>query len=167
MSFGIAFAQQNRSMQDRNWQYDTNRPKLTVDPREGFLAVFEQLGGTEWSLAPGDSKVEILFQLQHNMPWPPEFLCYFYIEDAPSDHASSVNRYSSDMAFMATDSVILQEAIAASVDDDYFYIKHFASIPSFSLGGDQTAYGSQYKFRIRYEIMDHPAVYTGQGVGSS
>lgn len=162
MSFGIAFAQQNRSMQDRAWQYDTNRPKLTVDPRDGYLQIQELTGGTPWTINPADKKSEILFQFQHDLPWPPAFLCYFYIEDAPSARASFVNLYSGDVAWMETDDVQWDEVVAASVDENYFYIKHFANYQAGS--GAVTTWGNQYKFRVRFEIMDHQAVYTGQDV---
>jgi len=160
--YGIAFAADNRSMQDGNWQYDSTKPKLAVDPNAdpSHLKIFELDGGQQYPIVFNDDKSEILFQIKHKMPWPPMYLCYFYTEDAPSAQAVTIGRYQLNYALMRVNGNTWFEELYTQVDDTYFYIKHRVLYNGSNVGA-QTSYGNQFKFRVRMEIIARKAVFLG------
>jgi hypothetical protein len=161
MNQGIAFAADNWTMGDKGWQYDSEKPKLTVDPTQlpPHLQLFELDGGTQWAINPGDDKTEIRSQIEHHMPFQPMFLCYFYTEDAPAAFAGNIGQYALNEGLMRYNGATWFEELYTQVDSKYFYIKHRVLYSGF--GGADTSYGSQYKFRVRLEIIARKAVYTG------
>lgn len=163
--FGIAFAAPDRGMSDGNWKYDSRKKKWTVDVKqiEPHLRVFELRGGTKFMLNAAASQYteETIFQMEHKMPFPPKFLCFFYTVDAPAGFSASIGGYNQNHAFMLTNAPGLgEEGLYAHVDDTYFEIRHFAE--TFSLGaGTTTFHGSDYLFRVRFELLNHRAFYLG------
>ncbi len=164
--FGMAVAAEGKSMQDGGWLNDTRKPKWTVDIERDppHLQVLDNFpGGTKYTLnsAQANSIVETLFAMKHNMPFPPQFLCFFYTIDAPSGFANALGRYTQNKAFMVFNAIGLgEEGLYAEVDDEYFYIKHF--VDTFAFGsGTNTFYGSDFKFRIRFELLNQPAFFLG------
>lgn len=170
--FGIAIAADRQTMRDGRWQNDTRKKKWTVDvehdpphlqiigdPDKG--EVFD--GGTKFTLDKGSSVYleETLFTIKHGMPFPPAFLCYFYTRDAPSGLSAIIGQYQQNRATMLTNAVgVGQEGLFAGVNDTHFYIKHF--VETFGLGsGNHTFYGSDFKFRVRFELLNQRAYYTG------
>jgi hypothetical protein len=160
MSQGIAFAADNRSMQDGHWQYESDKPKLTVDPtpKPPHLQLFELSGGTPLSMPDGFLKQETLVAFKHGFKFPPMFLCYFFTENAPALFAANIGQYTLNRGQMRYNALPWSEWLQASVDDTWFYIKHFAQ----NTGAPDTSYGSQYQFRVRLEIIARKAVFTGQ-----
>lgn len=166
-NFGIATAQDRKSMQDGRWQNDTRKTKWTVDLDQDppHLQIIETLpGGTKITANTGESTLfeETLFVMKHGMPFPPAFLCYFYTKDAPSGYSTFIGQYEQNRATMLTNSIgIGQEGLWAEVDDTYFYIKHFVETFAFGAGADHVFFGDDYKFRVRFELLNQKAHYTG------
>lgn len=164
-NFGVAFSNKDKDMGDGFWGYDSRKKKWTVDVRADpkHLDVFELDGGTKFTKDKGASTYteEILFRIEHKMPFPPEFLSFFYTVDAPAGESASIGTYTQNRAFMLTNAASTgEEGLFAQVDDTYFYIKHF--VETFGSGsGDHTFHGSDYLFRFRYEILNQPALYFG------
>lgn len=162
---GLAAAADDKSMEDGNWKYDTRLKKLTVDLEANpkHLDVFEMNGGTKWVMNQTieDSRLETLFEIEHGMPFPPEFLCYFYTYDAPAARSGMIGRYSFQRAFMLYNAIALgEEGMYAEVDETHFRIVHYADTFAFG-SGSTTMYGSDFKFRVRYELLNQRAVYLG------
>lgn len=163
--FGVAFANDDKDMREHSWKYDSRKPKWTVDVKAvpPHLDVFELNGGTKYTRnSAGSSYIEeTLFQIEHKMPWPPQFLAFFYTLDTPTGLGSLIGTYTQDHAFMLTNTPATgEEGLYAQVDDTYFYIKHF--VETFGLGvGNNTFYGSDYLFRFRYELLNQRAFYLG------
>lgn len=161
---GVAFAADNRTMQDNDWAYRSDKPKLTVDGNANppHLKPFELAGGTQFSIVHGDLKQETLMQFEHHLPWPPMFLCYFFTENVPSAFAANIGQYLLNQAQMRYNGDTWFEWLQASVDAKYFYIKHYVQYNGGTDVGAQTSYGSQYQFRVRLEIIARKATFTGQ-----
>lgn len=161
--FGVAFASENRSMQDKDWQYRSDKSKLTVDPNQhpSHLQLFDQDGGTQWSISHGDSRLEILYRQKHNMPWPPMFLCYFFTADAPAASVGLIGLYALNQGLMRFNGDTWFEELYTEVDDTWFYIKHHVAYNGGVDIGAQVANGSAFKFRIRLEIIARKAVFLG------
>lgn len=163
--FGIAVAAPNKSMKDGRWINDTRKVKWSVDLSRDpkHVRIFEQRGGTRFILdAAGNHYLEeTIFAMKHHMPFPPKFLCYFVTVDTPTGFGSQIGSYTQNHAFMLTNAIGLgEEGLYAQVDDEYFYIKHFAETFAFG-SGNTTFYGDQYLFRVRLEILNQPAFYLG------
>ena len=160
--FGIAIAQEDHGMEDGRWKFDSRRKKVTVDVHTTpkHLDVFNNFsGGTKWAMSPNTVYEEELFKIEHEMPWPPKFLCYFYILDTPVGFAALIGQYDINRTFQLVNAFPNgTERLYAKVDEKYFYIMHRADNGANSL----TAYGSDYKYRVRYEIMNQKALFTGQ-----
>lgn len=169
--FGLAFADENRSMRDKTWRYDSRKKKWTVDLKADpkHLDLFELSGGTQFTLnygtPGGETAEETLFRIEHKMPFPPEFLCFFYMVDAP--FAGAIGGYSSNSVLMLLDNDEgAAETIYATVDDTYFYIKHYAEAFGNEFSPPTiTFFGSDYLFRVRYELLNQPALYLGTDKG--
>lgn len=165
--FGMAVSNGNRDMNEHDWLNDTSRVKWTVDldrdPKH--VQILDNFpGGTKWTGQPGvnQSYVETLFAMKHGMPFAPKFLAYFYTKDAPSGFSGIIGQYTLNQAYMLINSVGLgTEGLYAEVDDTYFYIKHFVDSAIFGGGSAFTFYGSDYKFRIRFELLNQKAFYKG------
>jgi len=167
--YGIAVAEGSKDMREHDWINDTRKSKLAIDidARPSHLQVLDNLpGGTKLTL-PVDavySFVETLFVMEHHMPFAPEMLCYFYTKDAPAAlAAATIGMYTQNHAFMLTNAVgIGEEGLYSEVDDKYFYIKHFIDVPGIGTAGNtNTFYGSDFKFRVRFELLNVPALYKG------
>lgn len=161
-NMGIAFAADRHGMEDRRWQYDTGKPKLTVDPDQlpPHLRIIDDfLGGTQWSVPAGSTNQEVLLEFEHHLPYPPMFLCYFFTRDAAALFAANIGQYTLNYGLMRYNALPWSEELYAKVDSKYFRIYHH--VDNTIGGGTITAYGSQYKFRIRLEIIARPAVNLG------
>ena len=159
----MAVAAPNKSMQDGRWQNDSRKQKWTIDVDRDPppLDVIERPGGTKFVMDTGavDYKEEIIFSIKHKMPFPPAFLCYFYTIDGP--HAVLIGRYTQNRAFMTYNAFSIgEEGMFAEVDEEYFYIKHFAETFGFG-SGNHTFYGDDFTYRIRYELLNQKALYLG------
>lgn len=161
--FGVAFAEDGKDMADGKWHFDSRKPKWTVDIKATppHLKVFPMDGGTKWTIGPTPAYMEeVLFSVEHHMLFPPEFLCFFYITDAPAGHAVEIGHYTSNQSFMNYNNITLgAEGLFAFVDDKYFYIKHYAE--TYINPTTSTFDGSDFKFRVRYELLNQPAIYLG------
>lgn len=163
--FGIAFASPDRDMGDGEWAYDSRKKKWTVDleATPEHLKLFTLSGGTKWVIdtATEDYREEIIFQIEHKMPFPPRFVCFFYIVDAASGFSELIGNFTSDRAPMLYNSIFIgEEGLFAGVDDTHFFIKHFAETFGFG-SGNHTFGGSDYRFRVRYELLNQEAFYLG------
>lgn len=167
--FGIAFAEDNKDMSDGRWRFDSRKPKWAVDvkvdpPR---LRIVTMDGGTKFVLqqppATPNTAIETLFQQEHKMPFPPAFLCFFYVTDVPPGHSADVGKYQNNILDMNYNNISLgQEALFATVDDTNFYIKHAAKTNVDFGQGPSTFSGSDFKVRLRFEILNLRAVYLGR-----
>lgn len=161
---GIGVAAERRSMQDGDWKNDTRKTKLTVsiDKDPSHLQIIEELsGGTKWTvdLAASAEFTETLFRIEHGLPFTPKFLCYFKCTDAPIALAGNIGQYQQTYATMLTNSFpIGEEWLEAGTDETYFYIIHRVSSTLALSSGDYTFYGSDYKFRVRFEILNIPVL---------
>lgn len=163
--FGIAFSRDDKSMQDKDWKYDSRKPKWTVDPKADppHLDLFEMDGGTKYT-PPLDTPFvveEVLFEIEHHMPFPPLFFCYFYV--IASGGLMPVGCFTLNRVIMYESFAAGTEMLYAKVDDTHFRIIHLvdAYVDSFVFPGGFTFTGSDYLFRIRYELINKPAFYLG------
>lgn len=165
--FGIATAADRQSMSDGRWQNDTRKTKWTVDLDQDppHLQIIETLpGGTRWTANKSEQVLleETLFAMKHGMPFPPAFLCFFYTKDAPADYAFTIGQYQQNRATMLTNAIgIGEEGLYAKVDKTYFYIKHFVETFASGTNANHTFSGDLFKFRVRFELLNQPAYYTG------
>lgn len=165
--YGMAVAADRHSMQDGNWLNDTRKPKWSVDVEAdpSHLRVLDDFpGGTKFTLTKGASAVaeETLFAIKHKMPWSPQVLCFFYTKDAPAGSANQIGTYTLNTGYMFYDvsGGIGREVLFADVDEEYFYIKHRAETMAYG-SGTHTFSGSDYKFRVRFMILNHPRLGSG------
>lgn len=164
--FGLAIADENKNMQDGHWKFDSRKKKWTVNLNANppHVKIFQMDGGTKYVLnaAASSYSEEVLFQIEHHMPWPPKVLCFFFFLDAPLGFAGNIGYYSFSIASMLINNPGAGgEGLFAFVDDKYFYIKHYAE--TYGVGsGNTTFYGSDYKFRIKFEILNQKALFLGQ-----
>lgn len=168
--YGLVIASEEGSL-TRNQLYDSNKPKLTMDPKPNpphFDLIDNLPAGTRWTLANEDvSKEEVLFQVKHNLPFTPMFISYFYPVVVPEDRQSGVARqYSINQALMLFNAVGLgEERLYADADDTYFYIKHKAQRWGWSGGvANYTFYGNQFEYRVRYMIFNQPTFILEGGI---
>jgi len=158
---GIASAGDRRNMQDGGWKNDTRKVKLAVnlDRTPPHLQILEDFsGGTQWvvNLASATDLEEILFEMKHGLPFKPKVLCYFKTIDTPIALAALIGQYQQTYATMLTNAFPNgEEWLEATADAENFYIKHKVSVPGFGTGA-YTYYGSDYKFRVRFEILNIP-----------
>lgn len=157
--FGLAIAADNKTMADGGWKFDSRKKKLTVDVNAtpSHAQVIETLsGGTKFVLnaATTTSSEETLFRMEHKMPFRPKVLCYFYVKDAPIAFADSITYYEFNTALMLYNAVALGgEKLYAETDEKYFFINHRAETYGFG-SGNTTFYGSDYKYRVKFEILN-------------
>lgn len=165
--YGMAFAAPNKSMREGDWINDTRKKKWTVDidakpPRIFILDDFS--GGQEISRSAGTYNEvfeETLFEQKHGFDFAPAFKAYFYVTDAASGFAFAIGGYAAQKIYTLINSVPFgTEVYWASVDEEYFRIKRRINIGSV-LSGTYTYPGSDFKFRIRVMIMNHPAIFFG------
>lgn len=156
---GIAIAEENKSMRDGEWQWDSRKVKLTVDTQQDppHLKIIEMDGGTKWAMTAGQDREEILYEIEHKMPFKPKFLAYFYYLDVPTGFSLAIGKYDNQQADIVVNAFGYgTEYLIAEVTDKFFRIKHTAHADT-----TLTAHGSDFKFRIKYEIMNVKALYTG------
>lgn len=166
--FGIAVASPHKEMKNGRWLNDTRKTKwaVDIDRNPSHLQIIDNLGGgTKWVLASDAAYYieETLFVMKHNMPFPPQFLCYFYTKNSPAGYSANIGRYTQNKAFMLFNAIGLgEEGLYAQVDDEYFYIKHFAETFAFGAAGSNTNFfGDDYTFRVRFALLNQPAFFTG------
>lgn len=150
---GIGIAAQRGSMEEASWSWDSRKKKMAIDlkskPPHLDLVLID--GGTVWSVAAGEKKEEVIFEIEHKMPFRPQVLSYFYCYDAPASHASLLGTHSQGVAMMVFNDVVTgSEWLVAEVDDKYFRIIHKASG---GLNGGALI-GKAMKYRLRYEITN-------------
>lgn len=164
--YGLAIAAGGKNMQSGEWKFDSRKKKWTVDlqANPSHVKLFEMNGGTKFVLNAGltQSSEEVLFQMEHKMPWPPKFLCYFFYIDAPLGFADSIGYYSfSNASMLINNPGAGGEGLYAQVDNENFYIRHYAE--TYGIGsGNTTFYGSDYKFRVKFELLNQKAMFLGQ-----
>lgn len=158
MSVGVAIAGPRSSMQEGRWSWDSRLKKMTVSLRSKppHLNMFELDGGSQWLAAntPNNTtRKETLFQIEHNMLYPPRVLCYFYCYDAPVAYLSLLGTYTSEMAPMVLNNPSWgYEYLYAEVDEKYFRVVHEARRQL--AANTWAAYGSQFKYRFKYMITN-------------
>lgn len=161
--FGIAVAASRRSMADGQWMNDTRKEKWTVDLHRDpkHVQILDDFPGGTRFVTPANSGNlifrETLKAIKHHMPFPPKVLCYFYTKDAPAGQAALIGQYTQGMAYMITNAMGLgSEYLYIEVDDEYFYIKHVVYSSTTSAF---TWLGDNFKYRVRYEILNQPALF--------
>lgn len=157
---GLIIAGKSRGLEN-DTIYNSRRKKLTVDP-ESVPPHFDLLedfsGGTKWTSVPiGELREEILLQIPHNMPFKPMFYAYFLQTTVPGGTGPFAAQYSTNISLMLFNAVgVGSEELFADADETNFYIKHRFQTSDFS-SGPQNAYGSDFKFTIRYFIFNQPS----------
>lgn len=146
---------------DNDTVYNSQRKKLTVDPN-AVPAHFDLLqnfsGGTKWTAVPiGEERIEDLLKIRHEMPFTPMTYAYFLQTSTPGAAGTFKSQYSTNISLMLFNAVgVGEEEVYATADDTFFYIKHRFKTSTLS-AGPQNAYGSDFKFSIRYFIFNVPA----------
>lgn len=154
---GALFALDRHNLKESDPEYDTRRKKLHVqaktDPKH--LDIIHLTGGTAF---PGNGTIytETLFQIKHELPFIPNCLVYFFIEDAPiSDSAFQfIGQYVKNEFYMSGTSGGLTDIIYYNIDDQYFYIKHQFATSPFN-PDPQPSTANQFKFKIKYIITSN------------
>lgn len=155
---GLIIAGDSRTL-NNDTIYNSRRKKLTVDPEmtpPHFDLLQDFSGGTKWIMQPNDVKEEILLQVPHNMPFVPMFYVYFLQSDTSrvSGTSTFAKQYSTNISLMLFNAVgVGEEDIYADADESYFYIKHRAMSTD---NVAHTAYGSDFRFTVRYFIFNQP-----------
>ena len=161
---GLIIAGKSRTLRN-DTVYNSNYKKLTVDPESApshFDLLNDFSGGTKWPITAGETREETLLQIRHNMPFVPMFYVYFLQSDTSRVPGGSIfaKQYTTNISYMLFNSVAYgEEFLYADADDTYFYIKHkFKSTVS-----STTAYGSDFRFTIRYFIFNQPTFFMPGG----
>lgn len=150
---GIAIAGQRGSMEDASWSWDSRKKKMSIDlkskPPHLDLVLID--GGTAWTVGARETREEVIFEIEHKMPFRPKVLAYFYCYDAGPSFAGIIGAHSQGVAMMVTNDVVRgSEWLQADVDDKYFRVVH--KVQGGIEGG--TFLGKAFKFRLRYEITN-------------
>lgn len=161
--YGIAVAEEGRSMKDGRWQNDSRFKKWTVDTEQdpSHLRVFELRGGTKWTMPSGDAEYreEVLFSVKHKMLFPPKPLCFFYVIDGAN--VPDIGSYSQNNNYMEYSNFLFTEGIFAQVDSENFYIKHFMETFGIFDDGNVVGHGLDFLFRVRFELLNQEAFLLG------
>lgn len=141
--------------------YNSQRKKLTVDPEPNpphFDLLENFSGGTKWTSVPiGEERIEDLLKIRHGMPFTPMTYAYFLQTSTPAGVSGPFKaQYSANISLMLFNAAgVGEEEVYATADDTFFYIKHRFKTSTLS-AGPQNAYGSDFKFNIRYFIFNLP-----------
>ncbi len=161
-TYGMAAAKRGHDMSEGDWLNDTSKVKWSADLERDpkHVLIMENFrGGTKWTIPANTPTryIETLYAIRHGMPFPPKFLCYFYARDAPSAQVGAVGQYMIGYAYMLTNAFPMgEEGIFCEVDDEWFYIKHY--VETVAGNSANTFYGSDYNFRVRYMLLNQPAL---------
>ena len=158
-NIGLIIAGNSKRL-DNDTIYNSQRKKLTVDPDKTpphFDLLQNFSGGTKWTAVPiGEERVEDLLKIRHGMPFTPMVYAYFLQTSVPGGTGTFKAQYSTNISLMLFNAVgVGEEEIWATADETYFYIKHRFKTSTMS-AGPQNAYGSDFKFTIRYFIFNVP-----------
>jgi hypothetical protein len=163
--YGMKFVQEGKSLADafnRDITYQTSSDTLQVDITQdpSHIDVIDPLKSLSvFSPVVANSsdhkyQEEILFQIEHLIPFKPDFTCYFYLVDSP--FPADIGNYRLDYYRIGQGG----EYIRAFTDEKYFNIVHSASVTGGPGVGVTYPYtwtidnGSKMKFRVKYMI--HP-----------
>lgn len=166
MTWGMKFSETGTPVSDEsNLIYTTDRNQLKVDvtadpPHLGFLnpiTGFTNL--TTTSSSPLAS--EVLFQVEHRMPFRPSVSLYMNIVDTPVNYAYYIGSYTVD--FLRLGGTL----VYADVDDKYFYIRHDMYY-NFNMGAPATQTETEMNLlKIRAKYLISNARYVGQTTQSA
>jgi len=167
---GILFSETDVTTSDI--EYDSRKQKMTVDmdPTLKQIQVLPMTGGTvitDTGSGGGYSKLlcnEVLFRVQHNMPFIPKVESYYYVTkaDNPPAAPSPINGtvvgsyYKTALPIIFNAMGYGDEQIFTEVDAVYITVRHQV----YSWDQTTTFYGvgSYCAFNFRYMVTNLPAI---------
>ncbi len=145
MSRGIFIAKNKKSVGRGRNQYDSTLPHLMVslvkNPPHMDTTIIP--GGTALALTGVGSTEETLLTIQHNLPYTPEIMIYFYV--------TSTEEYASNNFVFSGSNGTITDVIYADVDDTSVKIKH--SLDTYF--GAYTSTAPDFSLRIKYYILSN------------
>lgn len=164
MRGGIIISEPNKDLSEGSLIYDSRRRKLNTDFRANpkHIDTFDLNGGTKFVTENGQTNRETLWSLEHKMPFKPFPLIYILTTDAPAAWNKALGRYTLNNAPMvvgAVSSTLGEELLYVTVDATHIKIIHKHNGPALGTG-NATAYGSDFKFRVRYMITNQRSPFT-------
>lgn len=168
MPYGMKFAKEGKDLAQRqagiesyDSSHDIVQAALSKDPSHiNVINPLQQATAYNITLNSGTDiqyREETLFQVEHNMPFAPDFICYFYCYDSPTP--DEIGSYRLDYYRVGFGG----EYIQAYTDDKYFKIVHSVRLSGAPPG---TTYpttiaingASQRKYRVKYIILQRPTL---------
>lgn len=153
--FGITIKGE-KPMTEGEFKYDSRKPKMSVDLSVpmGHARLIDMNGGSDWSLTtPNQQMNEVIFEMEHHMPFIPQVLGYFLLRDAPSDRyvQAEVGTYEQSALMITFNNVAMGgESYFLDVDDKYVRVVHSAwGGISVSPSNPLRVGGSANKIRVR------------------
>jgi len=150
-------------------QHDSRRHRmnvnLTKDP--AHLKILDDFsGGSALPAVFAVEQREVLYRIEHKLPYTPEVLAYFYVKSYDGNPAHAFAGYYSGQLYVYSRFVFTftDDQIFIEVDDKEFRIVHTLFDP---VGDPYTSDANKYIFRIKYYILSNPAgkpSYSYQGV---
>lgn len=152
---GIRFAPDGGNLRDDGAEYDSTRKHILIDPKANpkHMDILTMSGGSAFA---GDNvqREETLFSIEHELPFIPKCMVYFYVTDAPALHVASIGQYIGD-DFPMSGTGAFTDVIYYTVDQTHFKIKHQHQ----SQGGSGASQANQWQFRIKYMITNNSRYY--------
>lgn len=168
-NYGLVIANESGDLEN-NQIYDSRKAKLTLDPKPEpphFDVLTDFGAGTKFVIDNADTAIrtEVLFQIEHGLPFTPMYSAFFLATTTPPDYVGRKDLYSLNKALILYNAIGLgEEMIYAEADETYFYIKHAAQRFGYGDPGNYTFFGSDFKFRIRYMIFNQPTFLIPGGI---
>lgn len=133
MTYGMKFVDEGKTLSDNDAsdviytsENDTLQVDITQDPSHiGTINPLKKAAVFSITVANAfdyQYREETLFQIEHNLPFKPNFTCYFYLYDSP--YPTEIGSYRLDYIRIGMGG----EYIYADTDEKYFYIKHSAAV---------------------------------------
>lgn len=166
MIFGMKFAKEGQDLAKRNTETDAYSTEndivqaaLNQNPKH-IDTIIPLKKATAYTLTIANAndtqfRQETLFEIEHKMPFPPDFVCYFYATDSPTP--DEIGAYRLDYYRVGFGG----EYIQAEVDEKYFRIIHSVYVSGGPFGMtypyNVTIDGASLRsYRVKYIILQRP-----------
>jgi hypothetical protein len=157
MRAGIFIAQDGKPIGRGNNRFDTTRPHLQanllktpahMDIPANFIA------GTAQAVLDGESDIEDILTIKHNLPYTPEVLVYFYVVSYDGSTVTyPAGTYSADVLVMSGSLGTAADSLYAAVNSTDLIIRH--QTESFGYPGTYTSEAPKFLVRLKYYILSN------------
>jgi hypothetical protein len=141
------------SFREGDLLYDSRKQHLLTSliANPPHLDILEKFRVGKMTVPSGQTKEQEVFSIKHGLPYTPECLVYFYVEEEVTNdplNAIGVGFYNGSKIGSGTS---FENFLFIRVDDTYFKIIHF--MDDFLSTGPHDSFLHHYSFRIKYYIF--------------